>query len=206
MAKARLLSFNSFANLSDQRGGGGGLILEVRGDLLGGSVVSSEPVDPGLDENESELGVLVLPVLLEVLSDVDGLLDQEVEILWDLWGQAVSLEDSQDLAASHAADLGNTVGVTKDDANLGRGVSLLRELADVLGDLLGGDLQPRWGASLVRESALAHTLSFTVHTTHVCFSFSFLLFFLFLRLTHDVVVEHDQKQYYDSGYVHKNSK
>jgi cell division protein FtsI/penicillin-binding protein 2 len=34
-----------------------------------------------------------------------------------------------------------------------------------------------------------------VHTTHICFSFLFLLFFLFLRLTHDVVVEHDQKQY-----------
>jgi hypothetical protein len=32
-------------------------------------------VDPGLDENESELGVLVLSELTEVGSDGDGLLD-----------------------------------------------------------------------------------------------------------------------------------
>jgi len=181
-------------NLSHQCGGSGGLVLEVRGDLLGGSVVSSQPVDSGLDKNESELRVLVLSVLLQVLSDVDGLLDQEVKILRDLWGQAVSLEDSQDLAACDATDLRDTVGVTKNDADLRRGVSLLRELADVLGDFLSSDLQPSWGTSLVRKSAGAHTFSFAVHTTHVCFFlFFFLLFFLFFRLTHNVVVEHDQK-------------
>lgn len=36
---------------------------------------SGKSVDPGLDENESELGVLVLSELTEVGSDSDGLLD-----------------------------------------------------------------------------------------------------------------------------------
>ena len=38
-----------------------------------GLVVSREAVDAGLDENEAELGVLVLAVALEVLADGDGL-------------------------------------------------------------------------------------------------------------------------------------
>ena len=46
-------------------------------------VVSAEAVDPGLDENESELAVLILAVALEVLTHSDGFLDQHVEIFWD---------------------------------------------------------------------------------------------------------------------------
>jgi len=38
-------------------------------------------MDSRLDENETELGVLVLAVALKVLSDGDRLLDQHVEIL-----------------------------------------------------------------------------------------------------------------------------
>ena len=45
-------------------------------------------MDSRLDENQSELGVLVLPVALEVLADGDGLLDEVVEVLWDLRCQA----------------------------------------------------------------------------------------------------------------------
>ena len=32
-------------------------------------------MDPGLDENEPELGILVLAVALQMLTDADGLLD-----------------------------------------------------------------------------------------------------------------------------------
>jgi hypothetical protein len=39
-------------------------------------------VDTGLDENEAELGVLVLAVALEMLADGNSLLDKHVEI-WD---------------------------------------------------------------------------------------------------------------------------
>ncbi len=41
----------------------------------------AQTVDPGLDENEPELGVLVLPVPLQMLADGDGLLDEEVHVL-----------------------------------------------------------------------------------------------------------------------------
>lgn len=62
-------------------------------------------MDTGLDENEAELGVLVFSVALKVLTDSDGLrtvsgcsklgsqedphlLDQHVQVLWNLWGEA----------------------------------------------------------------------------------------------------------------------
>merc|ERR1711862_793114 len=41
-------------------------------------VVTSKAVDTALHENETELGVLVLAVLLKVLADVDSLLDKVV--------------------------------------------------------------------------------------------------------------------------------
>lgn len=73
--------------LGDQGGGSGGLVLPVWWKDTSGSVVSGKTVDTGLDQNESELGVLVLSVSLKVLSHVDSLLDQVVEILWELWGK-----------------------------------------------------------------------------------------------------------------------
>lgn len=59
--------------LSDHGAGGGGLVLPVRGHDADGTVVTGETVDTGLDENEAELGVLVLAVALKVLADGDGL-------------------------------------------------------------------------------------------------------------------------------------
>lgn len=66
-------------------------------------VVSGQSVDSGLDENHSavilvkaliedgegnsQLGVLVGTVSLEVLSDRDGLLDEVVKVLGDGWGE-----------------------------------------------------------------------------------------------------------------------
>ena len=38
-------------------------------------------MNTALDQNQTELGVTVLSVALQVLSDGDGLLDQEVHIL-----------------------------------------------------------------------------------------------------------------------------
>ena len=59
--------------LCDEGGGGGGLVLPGRGKDTDGLVVARQTVDTGLDENEAELGVLVLAVALEVLADGDGL-------------------------------------------------------------------------------------------------------------------------------------
>lgn len=61
------------ARLSDDGAGGGGLVLPGRGQDADGLVVAGQAVDTGLDENEAELGVLVLAVALEVLADGDGL-------------------------------------------------------------------------------------------------------------------------------------
>jgi hypothetical protein len=44
-------------------------------------------VDTALDQNQTELRVLVLPVPLQMLAHSDSLLDQVVEILWDLRAQ-----------------------------------------------------------------------------------------------------------------------
>ena len=83
-----------------------------------GLVVPGLPVDSGLDENEAELGVLVFAAPLQVLADGDGFLDEEVDVLWKVGGKSLPLEDTQDLVASHEADLGNTVGIPQDNTNL----------------------------------------------------------------------------------------
>jgi hypothetical protein len=153
-------------HLGDHGRGSGGLVLPVRRELAGGTVVTSETVDTALDKNETELGVLVLAVALEMLADLDGLLDEHVEILGNLGGKTVGLEDANDLLAGDGLDLGDAVGITKDDADLRGGEALLGELADVLLDLLGGDLEPRGGAALVGASGLGDALSGSVKTAH----------------------------------------
>eukprot|EP00965_Chrysotila_dentata_P199608 6179489-Pleurochrysis_carterae.AAC.1 len=62
-------------------------------------------VDARLDEDESELGVLVAAELVEVLAHGDGLLDEAVEVLGDLGRQAALLQDAQNLGARHMAHL-----------------------------------------------------------------------------------------------------
>lgn len=53
--------------------GGRALVLPVGLQDTDGLVVSAETVDSGLDENQAELGVLVLAVALEMLADGDSL-------------------------------------------------------------------------------------------------------------------------------------
>ena len=71
-----------------------------------------------LHKNELVLLVLVLPVLLEVLSHDHSLLDEVVEILGDVGGETILLQDAEHALSSHRSDLGNSVGVTEDDPNL----------------------------------------------------------------------------------------
>ena len=68
----------------DEGGSGRRVVLERGRDLLLGLVVAGETVNAGLDENEAELGVLVLAVGLEVLADGDSLFDEVPEVLGDL--------------------------------------------------------------------------------------------------------------------------
>lgn len=76
------------------------------------------------------------------------------------------LQDAEHALASHRADLGNSVGVTEDDTNLGGGQTLLGELANVVSDLLGGGLQPGRGSPLVGEDRPGDTLSIEKKLTH----------------------------------------
>ena len=99
-------------------------------------------MNSALNKDEMELGVLVLSVSLEMLTDGDGLLDQVIEVLWDLRGNTLDLEDSQNLGTSNALNLGDTHGVSKSDTDLGRGETLLGELENLLNNILGLELQP----------------------------------------------------------------
>jgi hypothetical protein len=117
-----------------------------------GLVVPGEAVDPGLDQDKTELGVLVFPVGLQVLADGDRLFDEVPEVLWDGWSQSVGFKDPEDLVTGDETDLGNAVGVTEDNTDLGGGKTLTGELDDVLDDIIGGGLQPNRGSAAVGES------------------------------------------------------
>ena len=123
-------------------------------------------MDPGLDQNQPELGVLVLAVPLQVLADADGLLDEVVDVLWKVGSQTLALQDSQDLVAGDESHLGDTVAVPENDADLGRGQTLLRQLEDLLLDVVGGELQPVGDGAAVGERRLRDALAGRVHTTH----------------------------------------
>ena len=146
--------------------GSGGLVLPVGRKLTGGSVVTGKTVDSGFNQNEAEFRVLILTILLQMLTDLDGLLDKHVKILGDFRGKSVSLKDADNLLASDGLDLCDTIGVSENDTNLRRSQTLLGELADVVLNISGGDLKPRRGSALIRLGALGDTLSWCMHTSH----------------------------------------
>ena len=82
-----------------------------------------------------------------------------VQVLGDLRGETLALEDTQDLVTRHEADLSNTVAVTEGRTDLRRGNTLTSELHNVLDHLLGSGLQPRRRSAAVRQSGLANALS-----------------------------------------------
>lgn len=134
------MTLTTDANLRNHGTGSGRLVLPVSRKLSCSSVVSSKSVDSGFDQNQSELGVLVLSVALQVLTDLNGLLDKHVKVLGNFGGKSVGLEDTNNLLSGDRLDLGDTIGITQDNTNLGRGQSLLGELADVFLDISRGDL------------------------------------------------------------------
>lgn len=73
VATAVAVKHTASYRLGDKGGGGGGLVAPGGGQDTDGLVVAGQTVDTGLDQNEAELGVLVLAVALEVLADGDGL-------------------------------------------------------------------------------------------------------------------------------------
>lgn len=116
-------------------------------------------MDSGFDQNQSELRVLVLSVSLQVLSHGNSLLDQEVQVLWNLRSQTVGLEDSQDLVTGDDLSLGNTVSVSQDNTNLRRSQTLSGVLDDLLNNLVRRQLEPGRSVSRVWNGRRADTLT-----------------------------------------------
>ena len=71
------------------------LLLPGGRKLLSTLVVTSQTVNTALDQNQTELGVAVLSVALQVLSDGDGLLDEEVHILRQRRGQSYGVKSGK---------------------------------------------------------------------------------------------------------------
>ena len=47
-----------------------------------------------------------------MLADGDRLLDEVVEVLWDVSGQALRFENAKNLVASHKSHLGHSMRIT----------------------------------------------------------------------------------------------
>ena len=66
-------------------------------------------MDPALDQNKPELGIPVLPVPFKMLPNGNGLLDQVVAVLGQLWGHTLALQDAQNLIAGDETDLNRPI-------------------------------------------------------------------------------------------------
>jgi len=130
--------------LCNEGAGGGTLVSPGWWKSTDGLVIAGETVDTGLDENETEFGVLVLAVALEMLADGDGLFDEHVKIFWDLWCETVRPQDAENLVSSDNLDLGNTMRIAQYDTDLGRCGAFSCEFDDLINDLIGRRLQPGW--------------------------------------------------------------
>lgn len=94
-----------------------------------------------------------------MLSDRDSLLDQEVQVLWDLWSQTVRFQDSQDLVTGDNLGLGNTVSISQENTDLRWSQTLSSVLDDLLDNLVRGQLEPSWSVSRVWKCGGGDTLS-----------------------------------------------
>jgi len=77
------------------------------------------------------------------------------------------LEDTEDLVASNNLHLRDTMAISQDNTDLGRGGTLAGQLADVVDDLVGRALEPSGHAARVRDGGGGNTLALAVEATHV---------------------------------------
>ena len=94
-----------------------------------------------------------------MLPHVDCLLDQVVEVLGDLRGKTVLLQDSEDLVSGNSLNLGNTVVVSEDDTDLRGGGALLGELNNLFNQFVSGDLNPAGGSTSGGKASTCNTLA-----------------------------------------------
>ena len=127
-------------------------------------------MDPRLDHDKSELGISVLSELLQVLSDLKGLFDQMVEVLGDFGSQARLFQDSEDFASSDALHLWDAMAISESDTDLRRGETLLRELDNLINEVVGRNSNPAWSCFPVWQASACDTLALRVHSAHFVFS------------------------------------
>lgn len=104
-----------YENLGNKSRGSARLVLPVGSQHALRFVVTSQTVNSGLDENQTEFAVLILAVALQVLADGHSLLDHVVQILRDVGLEANRLHDAQNFVAVNKAHLSHTVRVTQDN-------------------------------------------------------------------------------------------
>src|SRR5574339_685750 len=78
----------------------------------------------------------------------------------------MSFKNAQDLVASNALNLSNTMRITKNDTDLRWSQTLLRKLADVLLNILSRHLEPTRWSPLVCQCLSLNTFSSSVYTPH----------------------------------------
>jgi hypothetical protein len=113
--EALYFQFTVTDTLGDECRGGGRLVFPCWRENGLDHVVAGETVDTRFDQDKTELAVDVLTVTFQMLAHADGTLDEEVEILWDVWFQSDGLHDAEDFVAVDEADLGDAMGVSEDN-------------------------------------------------------------------------------------------
>jgi hypothetical protein len=114
---------------------GSRLVLPVWRQFLGFLVISTQSVNTTLNQNKMELAIPVSTVSIQMLSHGDSLLNEEVDVLWELWAEPVALQDAENLATGDRLDLGDAMAVTEDDTDLRWGHTLLCHFEDLVIDL-----------------------------------------------------------------------
>ena len=132
------------------------------------SVVSCESMDSWFDQNKSELSISVGSEFLNMLSDINGLFDHMIKILWDCSSDTCTLENSKDLWTSDTLNLRNTVLISENDTDLRWGLTSLGHLDNLFGQIRCWNLHPRRWCFSVWKTSAGNTLSLWVHSTH-CF-------------------------------------
>ena len=83
-------------------------------------------MDSALSQDESEFGIFVCTASFQVLSDVNSLFNQMVQVFGDLWGKASLFQDSEDFATSNAFNLWDSMAISESDTDLGWRAALFR--------------------------------------------------------------------------------
>ena len=149
---SKMIFFKKRTDLCDEGRSGLSFILPSRAELLGALVVTSKTVNTRFNENETELGVLVFAITFQMLADLDGLLDQVVQIFRDGGSQTVSLQDANQFGSCDTLDLTYSMRITENDANLSRSKTLLGQFTDLFANFFTLNFKPARCAAAVRQS------------------------------------------------------